>query len=249
MIFLAIFLIGNFIAQKLNIYLQHYHNVLDINKLPIIGESNVNILLNKINVFVDKLFNADFFKKSAVYTTDGILTYFVSIMSVYFILVDKYDIVNLAEKLFTKNKVHILMKKFSDIKSLLRVETFLVLITTIQTIIGFFVLGIEDCFMLGIICGILDILPYVGTIIIFIPLIIYKMYEKNYVTIFGLIALYIFLQVSRQIMETNFMSSKLKIHPLIILISVYIGIKAFGIIGLFIAPIYVITAKEIILSS
>ncbi|URZ00721.1 AI-2E family transporter [Clostridium felsineum] len=247
-IFFSMLSIGNFVAKKLNIYIANFYDIDNISKIPIIGELNVNILLNKVNMFVDKLFNADFFTKGALYTTDSILTYFVATISVYFILVDKYDIVNLTEKLFTKNKVHMIIRKFEDIKKLIKVETFLVLITTIETIVGFFVLGINDYFMLGIICGLLDILPYVGTIIVFIPLILYRLYTRNYIVILGLIALYVFLQISRQIMEAKFMSNTLKLHPLIIIISVYIGIKIFGIIGLFIAPIYVITAKEIILS-
>ena len=49
-------------------------------------------------------------------------------------------------------------------------------------------------------------------------------------------------------METKFMSTKLQIHPLLLLLSIYIGGKVFGIVGLLMAPIYVLAVREIILS-
>ena len=122
------------------------------------------------------------------------------------------------------------------------------MLTTIQTIFGFVILEIDSAIFLGILCGALDILPYVGTILIFLPLIIYKIYLKQYIIALGLIFLYILLQFNRQIMETKFMSTKLQIHPLLLLLSIYIGGKVFGIVGLLMAPIYVLAVREIILS-
>ena len=60
------------------------------------------------------------------------------------------------------------------------IEGILVLITMLEIIIGFFVLKIPNFFTLGVICGILDMLPYVGTIIVFIPIIIYNIVMKNF---------------------------------------------------------------------
>ena len=45
------------------------------------------------------------------------------------------------------------------------------------------------------------------------------------------------------------LSNKLNMHPLIMFISVYIGIKVFGIIGIIIGPIYSIMVKDIFCNS
>ncbi|MEG0642241.1 MAG: AI-2E family transporter, partial [Clostridium sp.] len=66
------------------------------------------------------------------------------------------------------------------------------------------------------------------------------------IIVVGLTALYLILMITRQIMETKFIGDKLNIHPLALIISVYIGIKIFGILGVFIGPMYVITVKEFI---
>ena len=101
---------------------------------------------------------------------------------------------------------------------------------------------------LGFICGILDILPYVGTIIVFIPIIIYNIILREYLRVFGLIFLFILVQVVREILEAKFLSDKLDLHPLLILLSIYIGVKIFGMLGIIIGPMYGILAKGIVYS-
>ena len=61
----------------------------------------------------------------------------------------------------------------------------------IITIIGFKILRVPSAIFLGFVCGILDILPYVGTIIVFIPIIIYNIIMKEYLLVVGLIALFL----------------------------------------------------------
>lgn len=250
-VFIILLYMGNFIIREIGAVAIDYYNNLNgtgLNHVSLTKDFNLNNLIVNLKSHIASFINSDFIKKGAIYTTDGIFSYFVGNMAVYFILVDKYDIVNLSKMLFTEEKVKLLIDKFEKVKQLLKVEVSLVLVTSFETIAGFYILGINDAFMLGILCGVLDILPYVGTILVFIPLIFCRINEQNYIIAFGLLFLYILLQINRQILETKFMSTKLKIHPLLILISVYVGVKLFGIIGLFMGPLYVISAKEIIFS-
>ena len=55
---------------------------------------------------------------------------------------------------------------------------------------------------------------------------------------FCLICLYLLVQVIREILEAKFLSSKLEIHPLVILLSLYIGVNLFGILGILAGPMY-----------
>lgn len=248
---LVIFYMGNFIIKEIGTAAVDYYNNLNgtnLNNVSLTKNLSLSTVIDNIKSHIIGFVNSDFIKKGAIYTTDGLFAYFIGNIAVYFILVDKYDIVNLSKILFTEEKVRLLIDKFQKVKQLLKVEVSLVLVTSLETVAGFYILGIDDALMLGLICGMLDILPYVGTILVFIPLILFRINEKNYIIAFGLLFLYILLQINRQILETKFMSTKLKIHPLLILISIYVGIKLFGIIGLFMGPLYVITAKEIIFS-
>ncbi|MFT8314721.1 MAG: AI-2E family transporter [Clostridium sp.] len=250
--FILIIYSGNFVFEKIRyLFINVFNNFtlddLD-SKIEVIKYFKIQDVIENAKLSLFHNFYSVVIQKGAIYTTDSILSYFVSTISVYFILVDKYAIVRSTEKLITAEKLILINKKIQDIKKMISIEAILVLLTSIQTIFGFVILEIDSAIFLGILCGALDILPYVGTILIFLPLIIYKIYLKQYIIALGLIFLYILLQFNRQIMETKFMSTKLQIHPLLLLLSIYIGGTVFGIVGLIMAPIYVLTVREIILS-
>ena len=136
--------------------------------------------------------------------------------------------------------------KKNNLGEVIKIEIKLVIICMIITIVGFKILNVPSAIFLGVICGILDILPYVGTIIVFIPIIIYNIIMKKYLLVVGLIALYLLLQIIREVLELKFLSSKLDIHPLVVMLSMYIGAEIFGIIGILIGPIYCLIAKDLI---
>lgn len=248
MIFMFFIYIGNFIIKEIGINAINDFGNMDLNKIYFIKDIDIGAILDKIKIQLTNFFSSDFIKKGALYTTDSLLAYFVGNIGAYFILVDKYDIVNLSKIVLPDSNIQLVYKKIGELKKIIAVEISLVIITTVETVIGLLILGVKNAVVFGLLCGILDILPYVGTILVFLPLILYEIYVKNYIIAFGIFALYILLQINRQILETKFMSSRLKIHPLLILISLYIGMKLFGVIGIFMGPLYVISAKEIIFS-
>ncbi|HEX9026649.1 MAG TPA: AI-2E family transporter [Clostridium sp.] len=188
-------------------------------------------------------------RRGAVSTGESILAYFIGNICTFFVLIDKQKILELISMLFPKE----IMLKFKNQKEnfieMIGIEVILVLISTLEIIIGFLILKVPNFFTIGIICGILDVLPYVGTIIVFIPIIIYNIIMKNFLTAFGLMCLYVFVQIVREILEAKFLGDKLEIHPLVILLSIYVGVKVFGILGILVGPMYSILAKEIIYST
>lgn len=186
------------------------------------------------------------FKNGLAITGQGILSYIIANICVYFISVDKKLFLKLLNCLLPYDIVDTIREKKNNLREVVKIELKLVIICMVITIIGFKILRVPSAIFLGFICGILDILPYVGTIIVFIPIIIYNIIMKEYLLVIGLIALYLLLQVVREILELKFLSSKLDIHPLVVMLSMYIGAEIFGIIGLLIGPIYCLIAKDII---
>ncbi len=248
LLIITFYYVGNFIYDSTSKYLVNDYISINDSLEKIIKYFNFNE--KTFNNFSDnyyKIINRDMFKKGAEYTLEGIVSYFIANIAVYFILVDKYGIFNFVKYFIPKKYLDNFIEKMKILKQMLAIEIILALFTTLETIIGFMILRISNAFMLGVICGILDILPYVGTIIMFIPMFAYNVIIKNYFKAAGIIVLYIFLQINRQILETKFISNKLSIHPLLVLISMYIFVKIFGIIGLFIGPLYIILAKEILI--
>jgi predicted PurR-regulated permease PerM len=130
--------------------------------------------------------------------------------------------------------------------TILRVEFELVFVTTIETVLGLYILGVSSPLTIGFICGILDIMPVIGTSLIFIPMIIYEFAKNEIFAAVGLILLYILLGVSRKIMEIKFVGENLHIHPILTIFSLYLGVVIYGIWGIIIGPFIIILLKEII---
>ena len=245
-----IILIGIYLGSEIidivkNIYSR---NLEVINKFiqDISSAINVDFKDFKIGKSVISIINDQNIRRGAVSTGGSILAYFIGNICTFFVLIDKDKILDLISMLFPNEIMLKLGKQKQNFIQMIVIEGILILTSTLEIIIGFTILKIPNSFTLGAICGILDILPYVGTIIVFIPIIIYNIVMKNFLCSFGLICLYILVQVVREILEAKFLGDKLNIHPLVILLSIYIGVEVFGILGILVGPMYSIVAKEII---
>ncbi|HEY5525454.1 MAG TPA: AI-2E family transporter, partial [Clostridium sp.] len=204
-------------------------------------EGDINYV-EKALAILDK----DLIKAGASATGEGIMSYFIGNVCAYFLLVDRDKMIGLLKRILPRDIINKATYQRKNLGELLVIQGILIIMSTIEIIIGFIILKVERPIFLGVICGILDILPYVGTIIVFMPIIIYNIIVKDYLIAFGLILLYILVQVIREILEAKFLSNKLQVHPLLIFLSIYIGIKLFGILGLVVGPLYGILAKDII---
>lgn len=200
----------------------------------------------KIGKSVFSIINDSKIRQGAMNTGESILAYFIANVCTFFVLIDRQNIADVVYRLFPDNIIKKIIKQKDNFVNMISIQGMLIFISMIETITGFMILGIPKFIMLGFICGILDFLPYVGTIIVFIPIIIYNIIMKNYLVSVGLICLYILIQIIREILEAKFLGNKLDVHPLVIFISIYMGAKIFGMLGILIGPMYSIIAKEII---
>ncbi|WP_270474276.1 sporulation integral membrane protein YtvI [Clostridium cochlearium] len=120
----------------------------------------------------------------------------------------------------------------------------IILITFIETLIGFLILRINYALILSIIAAIFDILPILGIGSIYIPLALVNLFiKKDYFTALGLIIWYLIVTIIRQILEPKIVSSSLGIHPVSILAAIFIGLKAAGISGMFFCIFLVVFYK------
>lgn len=215
--------------------------------------SYIKNLLKHINIdysyeSIFSFFNKDLIKAKAISTGEELISYFIGNISAFFILIDIDKIKKLIKNIMPTDFILKFYNEKESIKEMIIIEGILVIISTLEIIIGFIIFKVPKAFVFGVICGILDILPYVGTIIVFIPIIIYNIILREYLRVFGLIFLFILVQVVREILEAKFLSDKLDLHPLLILLSIYIGVKIFGMLGIIIGPMYGILAKGIVYS-
>ena len=112
----------------------------------------------------------------------------------------------------------------------------ILLITFLELSIGLFLLGKQNFILYGFLISILDLLPIFGAGTVLIPWGIYSILTANYFFGSGLLILYVIIIIVRNIIEPRIIGKQIGLHPLLALISVFIGLKLFGIIGIFILP-------------
>jgi len=122
----------------------------------------------------------------------------------------------------------------------IRAQLILISITTVFVIIGLLLLRVPYAVTIGLLIGIVDLLPYLGTGAVFVPWIIYVFLDGNYSFGLGLTVLYALIIISRQLSEPKIISSSLGLNPLITLIGLFVGLKLFGFIGLILGPVIIV---------
>jgi sporulation integral membrane protein YtvI len=127
----------------------------------------------------------------------------------------------------------------------IKAQATLISITTVIVLIGLLFLRVEYAITVALIIGIVDILPYLGTGLIFVPWIIYSFFTGDVAFTIGLLVLYIIVIVQRQIMEPKILSSSIGLDPLATLIALFVGFKLFGFLGLIIGPVVLVIGKTL----
>lgn len=122
----------------------------------------------------------------------------------------------------------------------LRAQTILVSVTIIVITVGLLLIGNKYAFTVGIVAGLLDLVPIIGPSLIFIPWTIILLFAADLASALQVFIIYIVATIIRQMLEPKIMSQNIGIHPLPTLISIYVGLKLFGALGLILGPTLII---------
>lgn len=104
---------------------------------------------------------------------------------------------------------------------------------------------VHQAVWIGIAVGVCDALPFLGTGTIFIPWALIDLLLGNYLQAVILLLTYLVCTFLREILEPRLMGSRLDIHPIAVMMSIYIGLCVYGITGVILGPVSFILIKEI----
>lgn len=126
-----------------------------------------------------------------------------------------------------------------------RAEIILISITGVTLTFGLLLQGNPYAFTIGFVSAFLDLLPIVGTGLVFVPWAIILLILGDVSHAIQLIIIWVVALVLRQILEPKIMSKGIGLHPLPTLISMYVGLKLLGGAGLILGPGLVILYEAI----
>lgn len=115
----------------------------------------------------------------------------------------------------------------------------IMLIDFIEIFVGMLILGIGRPALIAFLLAVVDIFPVVGTGFVLIPWAIFCLIQRNYFHAIGLFVIYLVVTVVRQTMEPRIVGKHVGLHPLVTLLSMFVGYSLFGVVGIFGLPVTV----------
>ncbi|ONI46160.1 sporulation integral membrane protein YtvI [Candidatus Epulonipiscium fishelsonii] len=173
----------------------------------------------------------------------------ITLLSTFFMTKDRQEI-----KKFIIAQLSIsMLKKIALVKLGLKnalggyIKTQLILMCIVFSIclVGLFCLRREHFLLVSLIIAIFDALPALGSGAILITWGIYHLIMGNYSVSIGLFGIYGLLLITRQVVEPRVLSGQIGVYALVTIISIYIGLKLIGPLGIIIGPITAVTIKTL----
>ena len=112
--------------------------------------------------------------------------------------------------------------------------------------VGFKLLGVSSPFILALIIGLLTLIPFLGPIIVWLPLTIMNVISREYPKAIGITILGVVMSLSETLIRAKIIGEKSKIHPVIVLLGIIGGVQVIGFIGIIVGPIILSTLVVIL---
>ena len=128
----------------------------------------------------------------------------------------------------------------STLLKYLRSYLLLLLITFGEMLVGLLLLRAPYPLVMAIVIAFLDLLPVIGVGFVLIPWSVWSFVIGRTPFGIGLLVLFGFHTVLRQVIEPKIVGKNLGIHPLLTLIFIYVGYSVFGFIGIILVPIFTV---------
>lgn len=171
------------------------------------------------------------------------------VISTFFIAID-FDVLSaFMLKQFSKrgNEIIHTIKQYmvNTLFVVIRSYALIMCITFVELSIGLSIIGIPNAILIALVIAIFDILPVLGTGGVMIPWTIITFLQGDYQIAIGLLVVYVFVTVIRNILEPKIVGGQLGLHPVVALMSMFVGVNLLGALGLFGFPITLSLLKHL----
>ena len=151
---------------------------------------------------------------------------------------DYDDIMN---RLLDREEYHVFLEIICGIiryiATYVKAQLIIMNIVTVLAALTLGVCGIRNGILWGLLAGILDAFPFIGTGVVLVPLGIQQLFLGSYGKVVCCLLLYVVCMVIRQILEPKLIGQRVGVSPIAILLSLYAGVQLFGVWGILEGPL------------
>ena len=236
--------------EELYVLLDDCCNMME-QKFGVDGVQIEHFIIDQVNIFIENLevkVLPEVMGKSVSYMKNFVR--FISIIVVMVIAIllimkdyDKY-LLKIKEKEELKGIREIGKKVILYVKTFMKAQLIILCIISVVCAITLALMGMEGGIFYGILTGFMDMLPFIGTGIMLIPLAFFRLISGNYWQAFLCFCLYTVCALIREFLEPKLIGERVGVWPVGILFSVFAGIHLFGIWGIIKGPLSLVIICE-----
>ena len=171
-----------------------------------------------------------------------IVSFFIFVISTFFLVLDyenmKNSFLRLTQKKTYQKFVYIKNGVLKSLFIYLKCQFILIFVSFLMLWAGFWILHIEPSSLYALAISLLDTLPFIGIGIVLIPMIILLLMQSSYMKAIYILCLYLIINMVRSFLEPHILNKETKIPSFLLLLSMVIHVKFFGIAGVFLSPIH-----------
>lgn len=172
--------------------------------------------------------------------------FFITFLIATVLLAKDYD--DIINSMLDREEWHVLLEVICGILRYVAsfVKAQLIIMSCISVIcaLSLMILGVPNGFYWGILAGLLDALPFVGTGIVLLPLIVTALTNAFWGRGLGIVLLMLLCVFLREMLEPKLIGRKIGLPPIAMLIAIYGGIHLFGVWGILKGPLGFVIVYE-----
>lgn len=242
---LPLFLAITLISPKINTFLADPNAMIDAAKhsletiqkrigFNIVSQATLTNSLSKLSAFIPSIVNS---------TANIISNLAIMLFVLYNMLVNGSDIERMLNKIIPFEQQNINMLA-AETKKMVRANALgIPLISIIQGLVatlGYFIFGVKEWGLWGFLTGAFAFFPVVGTMIVWVPVVIYMFATGDTWHATGLMIYSIVVTGNVDYLARITLLKKMgNVHPVITILGVIVGLGLFGFIGLIFGPLLI----------
>ncbi|MBQ1813070.1 MAG: AI-2E family transporter [Bacilli bacterium] len=179
--------------------------------------------------------------KRCISLIGGLSSILLGFVIAFYLLISNIDLSNY----FKRDTKKLLMKINDLLRGYVKGTLLSSFIIFILSTIVFYIIGIKEALLFGIICGITDVIPIIGPYIgALLPVVVSFIKSITYGLLVSVLIL-IIQSIEGNVLQPIIMSKSVNIHPVTTIVSLLVFGHFFGIIGMIIAVPVICILKEV----
>ena len=240
-----IFLAITLISPKINAFLNNPTTIINDAKASLVAiqdkmgfkflsENSLSESLNKLSAFIPTIINS---------TATLISNLAIMLFVLYYMLYHGREIERYLSRIIPLKQENI-NTLASETKIMVKANALgIPLISIIQGLtatLGYFIFGVKEFALWGFITGVFAFFPVIGTMIVWIPLVLYMYATSNTWQATGLLLYSLIVTGNMDYLARITLLKRMgNVHPVITILGVIVGLGLFGFIGLIFGPLLV----------